>query len=120
MKATELRNMWENRPFPVVYSSPYREIPLNCSGKGTLTRILVGTHTLLPGDQGPQVEVKDITTECNINQGLSVLYECILDSPVQVGNGDSLRVLQRHSDTRIAFIHDGVTDISLISVDISK
>ena len=124
LNTTELRNMWENRPSPVVYSSPYREIPLNCSGPGNLTRLLAGTYRLLPGDQSPQVEVDQNVPICSLSSQPALdedlnVYECVPDSPVEVSESDSLHILQRHSDAKIVFFHDGLKDVPLISADIS-
>ena len=118
---SELKNMWEHRPPPVVYSSPYREIPLECNGTGIVMRILAGAYEVMSGDQAPYIEINDCV--CNLfsqpalNEDLSV-YECILDYPVAVN--DSLHVHQRNSHFQIVSIHDGQTDIPLISIDISK
>ena len=120
---SELKNMWEHRPPPVVYSSPYREIPLECNGTGIVMRILAGAYEVMSGDQAPYIEINDCV--CNpssqpaLNENLSV-YECILDSPVPVNVNDLLHVHQRNSDFQIVSIHDGQTDIPLISIDISK
>ena len=117
---SELKNMWEHKPPPIVYSSPYREIPLECNGTGIVMRILAGAYEVMSGDQAPYIETNDCV--CNLsslNEDLSV-YECILDCPVPVNVNDSLHVHQRNSHFQIVSIHDGQTDITLISIDISK
>ena len=96
--ASELRRVWENRTLPVVYSSPDREISVNCTGSST-TRILVGAYSSVGGDGVPQITIGNQT--CNVStepvtEGVNV-YECMLDSPVAAD--DSLTVHQRNATT---------------------
>ena len=115
--------MWESRTRPVLYSSPDREITLDCSGPATLSRILVGVYITGTGDVGPAVEI-DNNPLCDLStlpatEYLNV-YECVMDSPVVVNVSDSLHIVQRYTTSQISFLHDGQTDTPLISADISK
>ena len=115
--------MWENRTRPVLYSSPDREITLNCSGPGILSRILVGAYITRSGDEGPAVEIDD-NPLCDLStlqatEHLNV-YECVLDSPVEIEGSDSVHIVQRYTTSQISFLHDGQTDTPLISVTASE
>ena len=115
--------MWESRTRPVLYSSPDREITLDCSGPGFLSKILVGAYITGPGDVGPRVEIGDDTL-CDLStlhatEHLNV-YECVLDPPVEIDVNDTVRVVQRYTTSQISFLHDGQTDTPLISVITSK
>ena len=114
--------MWERRTRPVLYSSPDREITLDCSGPGILSRILVGAYItgIRSGDEGPAVEIDD-NPLCNLStlhatEYLNV-YECVLDSPVAIEGSDSVHIVQRYTTSQISFLHDGQTDTPLISVN---
>ena len=122
LTVTELRSMWESRTRPVLYSSPDREITLDCSGPGFLSKILVGAYITGTGDVGPRVEIGDDTL-CDLStlhatEHLNV-YGCVLESdpPVEI---DSVHVVQRYTTSLISFLHDGQTDTPLISVITSK
>ena len=58
-----------------------------------------------------------LSSQPALDEDLNV-YECVPDSPVEVSESDSILILQRHSDTKIVFLHDGQTDTPLISTDI--
>ena len=114
--------MWENRATSAVpYSSPDREIMLDCTGN--ISRILVGAYLTGTGsEEGPSIEIDG--QYCNLSpdqvtEHLNV-YECILESPVAVDNVDSVLIVQRNTSSRIAFLHDGESDTPLISLTISK
>ena len=124
---SKLRNMWEHRPSPLVYTSPYIMIQLNCNGIGTVTRILAGGYyndsEVLSGYQTPYIEINDyvcnLSTQPALDEHLNV-FECILDNPVPVLANNSLHVHQRNSHFQIVSIYDGETDVPLISIDVSK
>ena len=119
----ELRSVWESRTRPVLYSSPDREITLDCSGPGTLSRILVGAYITGSGDVRPAVEIDD-NPLCDLStlhatEYLNV-YECVLDSPVEIDVDGSFHIVQRYTTSQICFLHDGQTDTPLISVTTSE
>ena len=120
---SKLRNMWEHRPPPVVYTSPYIMIPLNCNGIGTVTRILAGGYEVIHGVNETSPIIVNSQLLCNLSsQPVDVninVYECILDNPFPAFI-NSLQIYQRNSQILIVSIHDGQTDITLISIDISK
>ena len=124
MAASELRRQWENRDPPVLYSSPEREISLNCPS-ASISRILVGAYPSITGNRSPQIEVgPGMNQTCSVStepvtEGVNV-YECVLDPPVSVDGSDRLIVSQRNAASQIGFLHDGQTDTPLISVDSSK
>ena len=124
MNKSELRNMWEYRPPPVRYTSPYREIPLVCSGTGSVNRILAGAYSAMSGDQAPHIEFGGNDHVCTLFTQPDAedpnVYECMLDSPVGVDGSDSLYVHQRNTDLQIVFLYDGQEDFPLIFIDISK
>ena len=126
MNESELRNMWEYRPPPVRYTSPYREIPLNCSGTGNVTRILAGAYNVTSKDQPPYIAIDGNDHVCKLSTQPALaedvnVYECMLDSPpVEVNDGDSLYIRQRNTDFQIVFLYDGQEDFPLIFIDISK
>ena len=108
--------MWENRPTPVIYSSPYREIPLDCSGSVNLNRILAGVYRQM---DGLHINIGSNIITCDPSPSplddTPNIYECMLaNSTVEVGDDDLLRINQ------IVFLHDGTTDTPLISIDISE
>ena len=125
VSASELRRQWENRDPPVLYSSPEREISLNCESV-SIMRILVGAYNSMTGDGVPQIvidtngskEVCNVSTE-PVTEGVNV-YECVLGSPVSVDGNISLTISQRIAAFQIGFLNDDQTDIPLISVDFSK
>ena len=123
---SELRNMWEYRPPPVRYTSPYREIPLNCSGTGNVTRILAGAYSAISGDQPPYIEIGENYRNCNLSIEPALaedvnVYECMVNSSVDVDDSDSLYIHQRNTDFQIVFLYyDGEKDFPLIFIDISK
>ena len=126
MSASELRRLWENRTLPVLYSSPEREISLNCPS-GSISRILVGAYPSVNGDGLPQIVVDNART-CSVStepvaEGVNV-YECVLDTAGDaedaVDGEVSLTVSQRHAGSQIGFLHTGQTDTPLISLDVSK
>ena len=123
LTVTELRSMWESRTRPVLYSSPDREITLDCSGPGNLSRILVGAYITGSGDEGPAVEIDD-NPLCDLStlQATEYLnvYGCVLDSPVEIEGSDSVHIVQRYTTSQISFLHDGETDTPLISVTTSE
>ena len=112
---------WSDRYTPVLYSSPERTITLNCTDEGedTISRILVGAYSSITGDEPPQIVVG--TSYCSVSmeplmEGVNV-YECVIDLPAKV---ESLEIRQRNATSRIGFLHDGLTDTPLISVNFSK
>ena len=113
----ELKKLWENRTLPVLYSSPEREISVDCSGSDpVITRILVGAYNSMSGEGPPQIKIGDQTCSVStepVTGGVNV-YECQLNSPVEVD--DSLSVSQRNATSQIGFLHDGQTDTPLISI----
>ena len=127
MSASELRRLWENRTLPVLYSSPMREISLNCPPASLSRILLVGAYPSMNGDELPQIFVADNAQTCSVStepvtEGVNV-YECVLNSPVagEAGEADvSLTVSQRHAGSQIGFLHTGQTDTPLISLDVSK
>ena len=113
---SELRNMWEYRPPPVRYTSPYREIPLVCSGTGSVNRILAGAYSAMSGYQPPHIQFGGNDHVCNLSTLTDDedpnVYECMLDSPPV--DSVSLYVHQ------IVFLYDGEKDFPFIFIDISK
>ena len=113
--------MWENRATSAVpYSSPDREIMLDCTG--TISRILVGAYlTGIESEEGPSIEIDGQYCNLSPDQVTEYLnvYECILESPVAVDDVDSVLIVQRNTSSRIAFLHDGESDTPLISLTIS-
>ena len=130
--ASELRRQWENRTPPVLYSSPERDISLNCSS-ASISRILVGAYnSSMTGNGSTQIVIHQMGQDMDpgmdktcsfstepVTEGVNV-YECELDPPVSVDGDDRLIVSQRNAARRIGFLHDGQTDTPLISVDSSK
>ena len=120
----ELKSMWENRTVPVVYSSPYRELSLDCSGSGNLSKIVVGTYNISEEESLDGVEIKNgdndlICTQFTL-QATDNVYECVLVPPMAVDEDSLVRIYQRNVTRRIAFLRDGETDTPLISVTISE
>ena len=124
MSASQLRRLWENRTLAVVYSSPVREISLNCP-PAYISRILVGAYPSMNGDGLPPINfVVDNAHTCSVStepatEGVNV-YECDLNPPVAVDGEVSLTISQRHAGSQIGFLHNGQTDTPLISLDVSK
>ena len=123
MSVTELRTMWKNRTRPVLYSSPDRDITLDCSGPGSLSEILLGAYITGTGDMGPRIiingtDICDLST-LHATEHLNV-YRCTPDTEVEVGVGSTLHIAQRNATSLISFLHDGVTDTPLVSVITSK
>ena len=114
--------MWENRATSaVLYSSPDREIMLNCTG--TISRTLMGAYLTGTGsEEGPSIEIDGQYCNLSPDQVTEYLnvYECILESPVAVDDVDSVHIIQRNTSSQIAFLHDGESDTPLISLTISK
>ena len=123
MNASELMRLWSERDRPVLYSSPSRDIAVNCtgSGSGNISRIFVGAYSSMYGSGDPRIEVGghncSVSTE-PATGGVNV-YECVLSSsqvPV-----DSLRISQRYASRQIGFLYDDDQgDRPLISLNISK
>ena len=121
LNVTELRSMWENRATSVVpYSSPDREIMLDCTGN--ISRILVGAYLTGTGsEEGPSIEIDG--HYCNLSpdqvtEHLNV-YECIFNPAVAVDDVDSVHIIQRSTSSQIGFLHDEESDTPLISLTIS-
>ena len=114
--------MWENRDSPILYSSPVRELVLDCSG--TLSQILVGVYSI-PGDENVMVHINSNisnTSFCTVppmTPNFLDVYECDMLS-VEVTKGNSIEIFQRYSTSQIGFIHDNGTDIPLVSINISE
>ena len=123
---TELKSMWESGTVPVVYSSPYRELSLDCSGSGNLSKIVVGTYTIHGTTRNGAIEIR--TTNDNLFCNQSTLqateqpnvYECVLVPPMAVDEGSLVRIYQRNASRQIGLVHDGERDTPLISVTISE
>ena len=84
MTTLELKRAWKNRAPPTLYTSPEREITLNCTS-ASISRILVGAYLTLTGDRVPQIfigsdQICSVSTE-PVSEGVNV-YDCVLDSPV--------------------------------------
>ena len=126
LSVAELKSMWESRTVPVVYSSPYRELSLNCSGSGNLSKIVVGTYPLYgaTGTEGIEIRAANDNLICNPSTpqgtGQPNVYECVLDPPMAVDEGSLVRIYQRNASRQIGFVHDGERDTPLISVTISE
>ena len=122
LSADELRRVWENRTTPVIYSSPYREIPLDCSGPVDLTRIVAGGHRLTDGGLAPSIRIDNRLIFCNLSPFLddtTNVYECMVtNSPFEVGDDAFLRINQRFAGFKVVFLHNGTTDTPLISIGI--
>ena len=124
MNASELMRLWSERDLPVLYSSPSRDIAVNCpgSGSGNISNIFVGAYSSMYGSGEPGIEVGghscSVSTEPALPGGVNV-YECVLSSsqvPV-----DSLHISQRNASRQIAFLYDDDQgDRPLISLTISK
>ena len=123
MNASDLMRLWSERDRPVLYSSPSRDIAVNCtgSGSGNISNIFVGAYSSMYGSGEPGIEVGDhscsVSTEPALPGGVNV-YECVLNSsqvPV-----DSLRISQRYASRQIGFLYDDQGDRPLISLTISK
>ena len=122
----ELKSMWESRTAPVVYSSPYRELSLNCSGSGNLSKIVVGTYNIHGTTRNGAIEIR--TTNDNLFCNQSTLqateqpnvYECVLVPPMAVDEGSLVRIYQRNASRQIGLVHDGERDTPLISVTTSE
>ena len=120
--------MWESRTVPVVYSSPYRELSLDCSGSGNLSKIVVGTYNTHGTTRNGAREIR--TTNDNLFCNQSTLqateqpnvYECVLVSPMAVDEGTCslVCIYQRNASRQIGFVHDGERDTPLISVTTSE
>ena len=121
MNVTELRSMWENRTRPVLYSSPERDITLDCNG--TLSEILVGAYITGTGDMGPRVSINGIhicdLSTLHATEHLNV-YNCTPVTEVEIAIGSTLHIAQRNATSLISFLHDGGTDTPLVSVITSK
>ena len=78
LNISELKNMWEHRPPPVVYTSPYKVIPLDCNGVGTVTRILAGGYEVMYGvnDVGINTSLSNCSTTFHTHS-LTYLHRCI-------------------------------------------
>ena len=63
-------------------------------------------------------QICSVSTE-PFREGVNV-YECVLDSPVELDEDTVLILRQRNSTSQIGFIHDGQTDTPLISMAFSK
>ena len=122
MNASDLKRLWSERDQPVLYSSPSRDIAVNCtgSGSGNISNILVGAYSSMYGSGEPGIEVGghscSVSTE-PATGGVNV-YECVLSSsqvPV-----DSLHISQRYASRQIGFLYDDHGDRPLISLTISK
>ena len=123
MNESQLIKMWENRAPPVRYTSPYREIPLDCSGEVNVTRILAGAYSPMSEDEAPYIKIGKNSCSLSIEPytGHVNVYECVFDSsPIEVGDGDSLYIYQRDTSFQIVFLYDGKKDFPLISINISK
>ena len=123
LSVTELRTMWENRTRPLLYSSPDRDITLDCSGPGSLSEILLGAYITGTGDMGPRITING-TDVCDLStlhatEHLNV-YRCIPVTEVEIGVGSTLHVTQRNATSLISFLHDGQADTPLMSVITSK
>ena len=109
VNASELMRLWSERDRPVLYSSPSRDIAVNCpgSGSGNISNIFVGAYSSMYGSGEPGIEVGghscSVSTEPALPGGVNV-YECVLSSsqvPV-----DSLHISQRYASRQIAFLYD--------------
>ena len=60
VSASELRRQWENRALPVLYSSPEREISLNCPS-AAISRTLVGAYPSMTGDEASQIVIDQMS-----------------------------------------------------------
>ena len=123
MNTLELKRGWENRAWPILYTSPEREIPLNCPSSATVSRMLVGAYPSVAGDGVPHIIIGNndscsVSTE-PVTEGLNV-YECVLDSPVIVHEDTVMILRQRNSTGQIGLLHNGYKDTPLIYLDISK
>ena len=118
--------MWESRTAPVVYSSPYRELSLDCSGSGNLPKIVVGTYIIHGVTRNAGIEIGTSNDNLFCNQstlqvtGQPNVYECVLDPPMEVGEDSLVSIYQRNAARQIAFLHDGERDTPLISVTVSE
>ena len=102
VNASDLMRLWSERDQPVLYSSPSRDIAVNCtgSGSGNISKIFVGAYSSMYGSGEPGIEVGghscSVSTEPALPGGVNV-YECVLSSsqvPV-----DSLHISQRNSNS---------------------
>ena len=124
MNASELMRLWSERDQPVLYSSPSRDIAVNCPGSdsGNISNIFVGAYSSMYGSGEPGIEVGghscSVSTEPALPGGVNV-YECVLSSsqvPV-----DSLHISQRYASRQIGFLYDDDQgDRPLIYLNISK
>ena len=116
--------MWESRTVPVVYSSPYRELSLNCSGNGNLSKIVVGTYAIngMTRNEGIVITTNDdlICNQSTLGTEKHDVYECVLDPPMAVDEDNLVHFSQRNAAQQIGFVHDGERDTPLISVTISE
>ena len=122
LNMNQLRRMWESRAAPVLYSSPQRELTLNCNNTGYLSKVLVGVYD--------ETGVADLQFSrarhplCNHSTFHATeqfnVFECILNPPIEIDENDSLYIEQRYSSKRIAFLHDGQMDTPLISLNLSE
>ena len=119
---SELRSMWENRHPPVVYTSPYITMPLSCMGRGTVINLLAGAYEVTYGvDETSAIvnseflcDLSSQPADANIN-----VYECILNNPNRALI-NSFQIYQRNSHIPVVSIHDGETDITVVSIEIGK
>ena len=112
---------------PVVYSSPYRQLSLNCSSSGHLSEIFVGvggiSRVTAAGTDTLEIQTESSDEAiCNLSTLQATetpnVYECVLDPPVTIGENSSVHIHQRYATRQIAFLHDGERDTPLISVNI--
>ena len=82
----------------------------------------MGAYITGSGDVEPTVGIP--VSNCNLStlQATEYLnvYECVLDSPVEINGSDSVHIVQRYTTSQISFLHDGRTDTPLISVTTSE
>ena len=83
MNASELMRLWSERDRPVLYSSPSRDIAVNCPGSGSdnISNIFVGAYSSMYGSGEPGIEIGghscSVSTE-PATGGVNV-YECVLN-----------------------------------------
>ena len=125
MNVTELRSMWENRTRPVLYSSPERDITLDCNG--SLSEILLGAYITGTGDMAPRISING-TDICDLStlhatEHLNV-YRCTPETEVEIDVGSTLHIDQRNATSLISFLYDGQadtpSDTPLVFLNISK
>ena len=111
MNASELMRLWSERDRPVLYSSPSRDIAVNCTGggSGNISNIFVGAYSSMYGSGDPRIEVGghncSVSTEPALPGGVNV-YECMLNRFIRSQTNPAEVLLQVEVATRSWLVMD--------------